>query len=69
MGFLDWIKQRKEGAERKTLGRKYGHDAIGAPGAAIRHHEKLAELKTGKCSAPEKAAGKTTQRPRPSWER
>ena len=67
MGFIDWIKQRKERAGVDALASKYGHDAIGAPGAAGRHYQKLLEAKDAKTSKPEKAA--TKARPQPSWER
>jgi len=67
MAFLDWIKQRKERAELKALAGKYGHDAIGTPGAAFRHFEKLMDLR--KETSGERGKPKATPRPPASWER
>jgi hypothetical protein len=67
--FLDWIKQWKESAELKALSEKYGHDAIGSPGAGIRHWERLANLRDGASRQPESKSPKTKPRPKPSWER
>jgi hypothetical protein len=69
MAFLDWIKRRKQGAELKALGRKYGHSTIGAPGASIRHYEKLMELQKQPGKEAQCDNLKTQARPRPSWER
>jgi hypothetical protein len=69
MGFVDWIKQRKESAEFKALSEKYGHDAIGSPGAGIRHYEKLIRLREGTGHQPVNMSPKTKPRPKPSWER
>jgi hypothetical protein len=69
MAFLDWIHRRKESAALRALARKYGHDSIGAGGAGIRHHQKLAELKKETNCEPEEGSQKTRPRPRPSWER
>ena len=69
MAFLDWIKRRKELSELKALSRKFGHDAIGSPGAAGRHYKKLMELRKGKGPKPDHDNLKTKPRPRPSWER
>ena len=68
MAFLDWIKERKQAAELKALGHKYGH-LLGAPGAAIRHYEKLNEARNENNAKPECDNQKTSPRPRPSWER
>jgi hypothetical protein len=67
MAFLYWIKQRKERVELKALAGKYGHDAIGTPGAAFRHFEKLMDLR--KETGSERGKAKTTPRRPPSWER
>ena len=65
MAFLDWIKRRKE---LSALSGKYGHDAIGAPGASKRHHEMLADLREAKPQ--QKPDNRETRpRPRPSWDR
>jgi len=69
MAFLDWIKRRKEGVELKALGRKYGHDTIGTPGASIRHYQKLRELRKETGGEQVRDNQKTKPRQRPSWER
>jgi hypothetical protein len=69
MGFLDWLKQRKEIAELKALSEKYGHDVIGSPGAGIRHWERLVKQRDGASQQPEKSSPKTKPRAKPSWER
>jgi hypothetical protein len=67
MAFLDWIKHRNEKAEMKAMAEKYGHDIIGAPGAAVRHFEKLNDSR--KEAGRERGKPKSTPRRPPSWER
>ena len=69
MGFLDWMKQRREGAELKALSAKYGHEAIGSAGAGIRHYGKLVGLRNEAGRKPESKGQDTRPRPKPSWER
>jgi hypothetical protein len=69
MAFFDWIKRRKESAELRAIASKYGHDAIGSPGASMRHYQKLMELRNETGQGRERANGKTTPRRPPSWDR